>query len=321
MLNLDFQSPPLFRTDTEPTNIPGFDQKAVLYSVESFKSDFSALIQRLDVALAHNRYRDYKVYLVTVPELTIAPYLKGFGEPKRQQDGTYYFDTYGYFFATSPKVGSTITMEQARFVDRQIQGYNKHIKSIVSSRSNFHLVDIAGELNKLAYLRNNGKPTYVWPKGATEAIVSSLGNDFIPDTRLYETERLPWWKRWFSWSANGYRVKKGGLFSLDGLHPTAIAQGLFADEMMKVIRKAEKKTRIDSHSNDFAKHNDESEDGLSRLLWEKIVASDSLLQNPVPLYNEFTAGNENKILRNIAVRASKILSISAGAEVADDDTK
>lgn len=70
----------------------------------------------------------------------------------------------------------------------------------------------------MAYKRNNGQPTYDFPDYF----------DFIypmVNTKYYHTD------------SEG-RVRQGGLFTLDGVHPSAISQGLLAYEFLKVMNAA-----------------------------------------------------------------------------------
>jgi len=59
----------------------------------------------------------------------------------------------------------------------------------------------------------------------------------------------------------------GGVFSLDGVHPTAIGHGLIAHEFIQVFRKA-------------------GVDVPRELDWNAIAASDSLYSNPISLMPE-----------------------------------
>ena len=63
------------------------------------------------------------------------------------------------------------------------------------------------------------------------------------------------------------RLKQGGLFSLDGIHPTAIGHGLMAYEFLKVMNEA----GVVSDTN---------------LDWRTIFANDTLYTQPIALMQE-----------------------------------
>jgi hypothetical protein len=77
-------------------------------------------------------------------------------------------------------------------------------------------------------------------------------------------------------------MEQGGLFSLDGIHPTAIGQGLIAHEFLKVFRVARPDQRF------------------KEVDWKAIYESDALYQDPIRIMPS---------LRNSAEGAKMILSL------------
>jgi hypothetical protein len=90
------------------------------------------------------------------------------------------------------------------------------------------------------------------------------------DTRYYDVDRSG-------------RRKAGGLVSLDGVHPTAIGQGIIAHEFLKVMKEAS----VPGADPD-------------KLPWPAIVASDTLYQDPIPLMEEVY---EHEALAEVVVKA------------------
>ncbi len=119
--------------------------------------------------------------------------------------------------------GPALTMQDVQFIDRCIRQYNVDILAIVD-RSNqkhprrYHVVDISRALSDLAWKRNGGQPTYAFPD-AFQWLYPPV------NTKYYHAD------------ATG-RFVQGGIFSLDGVHPTAIGQGLLAHEFRKVMAAA-----------------------------------------------------------------------------------
>jgi hypothetical protein len=154
-------------------------------------------------------------------------------------------------------------MQDAVHIDDCIRSYNETIvkltdalnaKSGASKR--YFVVDISKSLREMAYKRNNGQPTYDFPDYF----------DFIypmVNTKYYHAD------------TDG-RVRQGGLFTLDGVHPSAIGHGLLAYEFLKVMNTAgvtdDKGKVVDGEFTD-----DE---------WNIIFGNDTLYTKPITLMQE-----------------------------------
>jgi|GEM_PF-523999 len=267
-----------------------------LSSLEQFEADYSHLLAELTDILDSPTHRaktpNWQVFIGTVPAVTVAPIAKGFGASTRIDDpfgvvegGATYFERYAYVILEEDEVmrGVTphLTREQAIEIDTRIAGFNAIIRRLVEEtntrldRPRLHIVDTAGALLRAAIKRNGGRPTYPFPEGLLQAFTSDEvlrrydaeratvqlpdGPALIPTTKYYRAE-------------NG-RVHEGGLFSLDGVHPSAIGQGILADEFAAVMR---------ANGVHFRK----------RLNWAGIVRSDSLSWKPLNLIEEIFQHSE-----------------------------
>ena len=113
----------------------------------------------------------------------------------------------------------------------------------------------------MAWKRNDGKPVYDYPQ--------ALDWLFPPiSTRYYHC------------SPDGDFIK-GGIFSLDGVHPTAIGHGIVAHEFLKTMKKAGVR---DPEGNEV------SPDLLD---WDAIIKSDTLYQKPIRLMQEIYQHNRS----------------------------
>ena len=85
-------------------------------------------------------------------------------------------------------------------------------------------------------------------------------------------------------------MKQGGIFSLDGVHPSAIGQGLLAHEFLKAMRAAG--LTVDLLNDDD---------------WRAIFDSDDLYNKPISLMPELYEHNEliEFLLRVISAFKSK----------------
>jgi hypothetical protein len=109
------------------------------------------------------------------------------------------------------------------------------------------VVDVSRALSDLAWKRNAGQPRYTFPE-AFEWLYPPV------NTKYYHAD------------ATG-RLVQGGIFSLDGVHPTAIGQGLLAHEFRKVMDGAGVKL-------------------AAPIDWTAIFASDELHRHPIRLMQE-----------------------------------
>jgi hypothetical protein len=228
-----------------------------LWHPEDFEAEYKELLNRVDTIMEKNKSRHWNVFIGTIPLVTIAPLAKGMGSPIHVPDRGIYYEHYTYFPFNEyfvHRAGRQLTAQQAIHIDNCIIAYNQTINALISQknqlhlnrsgRSPYHVVDICKALNNMAWKRNNGQPPYQFP---------DFFNHINPqvDTKYYHAD------------SEG-RFCEGGIFSLDGIHPTAIGQGIIAHEFMKVMQSA----------------------GISfsnSLNWKAIFESDELYNSPISL--------------------------------------
>jgi hypothetical protein len=165
----------------------------------------------------------------TVPHVTIAPITRGVGTKVRR--GSRYFPYYTRPWIKDEdfdaKNDPHITEQEARAVDSAIDQYNDYITEAVGDARNegraWYLLDVAGILDRLAARRfiedQLARPKW-WTKYELPAELAALSP--VPDSRFFES---------------GPRGRTGGgLFSLDGVHPTTIGYGILAQELINVMQ-------------------------------------------------------------------------------------
>lgn len=212
-----------------------------LWHPQDFQADYGEMLARVDKIMENNLEPNWKVFVGTVPLVTIAPIAKGFGETtsipvkrtvkgKKVETESIYYKYYTYFpfqesFAF--ETNTYLTMQDALYIDNCIREYNDFIFSETDRLNKKHgaeryfVVDTCKMLEDLAYKRNKGQPPYELP--------NELKFLYPPvNTKYYHADR------------EGV-LKQGGLFSLDGVHPTAIGQGIIAYEFLKAMEIAKVK--------------------------------------------------------------------------------
>ena len=172
------------------------------------------------------------VIWATVPHVTIPPLARGVGSKVRQ--GSRYFPFYtrpwisdGQF---DVQADPHITEQEARAIDSAVDQYNYCIAHVVRTArqegKDWYILDVAGMLDRLACRRYIDDPNARPPWWTKYELPPELMNfDPVPDSKFFRASR------------EGVR-ETGGLFSLDGVHPTTIAYGLVAQEFINIMQRA-----------------------------------------------------------------------------------
>lgn len=228
---------------------------------EHFAAELDLVVAQLrDVAARH-------VILLTVPHVTIAPVARGVGG--KVAPGSRYFRDY-----TRPWIADRdfdrrrdpyLTSDEARAIDSVIDQYNEaiagHVRRAREQGRDWRLLDLAGLLDRLATRRYLADPAVHLPEWWTPYVLPDelLALSPPPDTR-------------FMASGPSGRTA-GGLFSLDGVHPTTIAYGLMAQELIRVMRDA---GVVFFHPDGVTPRQDPVQ-----IDWRALLGRDSLLAHPL----------------------------------------
>ncbi|MEH2231336.1 MAG: hypothetical protein V7K71_17230 [Nostoc sp.] len=258
-LNNPSQDPKSFREVREQWN---------LWHPNDFEAEYRELLNRVDAIMQNNTNPNWNVFIGTVPLVTIAPLAKGVGStteidvPGEKNPSTYY-KYYTYFPFEEDTVRKTgtlyLTLQDALYIDDCIRTYNEIIKELVKSKNSrypqlrYHIVDLANALQQIAFKRNAGQVQYKFPEEFKFAYPQV-------NTKYYHADTTG-------------RLRQGGLFSLDGIHPSAIGQGLIAYEFLKKMK-------------DVGVVNN------TQLDWKSIFSSDQLYSQPITLMHEFYDNKE-----------------------------
>jgi hypothetical protein len=199
---------------------------------------FATVYQQLAALL--DSLHSHRVFLATVPHVTIAPLARGVGTRRedRVSDDPRYFKFYTYFWIPDgvfdPQRHPHLTGEQAKVIDTFIDSYNTTIHDVVAKRQQrgqaWFLVDLARALERLAFRRY--REIGIEPPGGRYEFpitwLQALRSAGLPELT---TEYI---------TAEQNRLQRGGIFSLDGIHPTTMGYGLIASEFIQVMREEAK---------------------------------------------------------------------------------
>lgn len=264
-----------------------------LWHPEDFRVEYQFMIDKVVSIMQNNPHNvDYKIFVGTIPLVTICPLIKSTEKhgrelikvvewpvdenipspmgskelPQPKDELVSYGKYYPYFlFEDNFDINlKHLNQQDVLHIDNCIRRYNRIIQEVIAEANvkiganRFYLVDIATQFSKMALKRNNYNPKYEYP---------DYFNTCYPkvDTRYYGTTR------------EGVK-KSGGLFSLDGVHPTAIGHGLLAYEFLKVMEKA---NVINSNP-------------ASLIDWHTLFKNDTLYSSPIKLLSEIYDNNNLK---------------------------
>ncbi|MEU4289147.1 hypothetical protein AB0E63_13090 [Kribbella sp. NPDC026596] len=196
-----------------------------VFRPSAFAADWELLVEKLRAIDAQH------VLIATVPAVTIAPVARG--THKKVTPQSRYFPYYTRPWVTDddfdPKRDPNITEDEARAIDSAIDAYNETIINSVAAARNdgldWYLFDMGSILDRLAtrrYIESPwAQPTW-WTPYELPPPLSAL--DPVPSTRFFRAGRQG--------------RTEGGLFSLDGVHPTTIGYGIVAQEVIKIMELA-----------------------------------------------------------------------------------
>lgn len=239
-----------------------------LWHPKAFAHDYALLLDKVVSAMKGNKSADWKVYVGTVPLVTIAPMLEGFGEARLVDDPRYplgqaekqfrYYQFYKYYGVNESTAirdeNTFMRFRDALFIDKVIIEYNKTIKDLVARKNSelrreaFVVVEMSDVLSDMAWKRNSGMPSYEYP-AELQWIYPPL------NTKFYRVD-------------SSGDVTDGGIFSLDGVHPTVIGQGVIAHEFLKA----------------FKKHG--SVANRAAIDWDRVIDEDSLRKDPIAVLHD-----------------------------------
>jgi hypothetical protein len=237
----------------------GKKNRFTVWDPEHFSTELDDLVGEM------NKVRARHVILATVPHVTIAPVARGVGG--KVTPGSRYFPYYTRPWISDedfdPQDDPCITEPEARAVDCAIDMYNAaicaHVAAARRAGRDWYVLDVCAMLDRLASRRYatdpSARPAW-WTPYPLPPELAALSP--VPDSRF------------FSSGPSGRHA--GGLFSLDGVHPTTIGYGLIAQEIINVMQLAGVTFRLgDGHT---------VRPGPVDVDFARLVRLDSLISSP-----------------------------------------
>jgi hypothetical protein len=231
-----------------------------VWQPDAFADEWAALAREIASIKARH------VIVATVPQVTIAPVARGWRG--KASPGSRYFPFYIRPWIDDEDFDvdrdKHLTGDDARTIDSAIDAYNETIiGSVRAARRrglDWYLLDLGALLDSLAtrrYVEDPAARPPWWKPYDVPPELAALTP--VPDTRFFR-------------SGPAGRTD-GGLFSLDGVHPTTIGYGIIAREVIRVMRDCAKVPF-------FAQDGSERAPATVDVDFGRVLASDTLISRP-----------------------------------------
>lgn len=281
---------------SEPSDLNAFttERKHSIYRPEHFEKEYRELAVRVSKIGAQ------RVFVPTIPYPTIPPVIRGVNS-EISSDHLGYFDYYTRFWIWDedfdPEKHPYLTKDEAIQIDFTVDEYNSIIRK-VAREFGWHVVPMAKNVASMARRRLGGELLRSYPDDFVAALKRNPDTEHLVDANneaLLSTDFI-------RVNKETGKLYKGGIFSLDGLHPTTIGYGLMANTYRETMRKA---------GVTFQKPID----------WDYIITEDSLVTKPPALLAELrmvlrylAMGNQERFLKVGKSLLSQVIDIVSGSE-------
>ena len=199
-----------------------------------------------------------RVFTATLPYVTIPPASRGINTGEPHEDG--YFDYYTRFWvwdqAFNPEIHPHFTRDQAKELDRVVDSYNETIREVAREKG-WVVVPLHDHINKLAQRRKPAGYQIEYPEGFVEAMRRNPKTAYLvqgKNSTMLNSDYI-------RLDDQTGKLISGGIFSLDGLHPTTIGYGLIANWF---------KEKMQEHGVRFEREID----------WDFVIENDTLVTDP-----------------------------------------
>ncbi|MEH1803613.1 MAG: hypothetical protein V7L02_29970 [Nostoc sp.] len=242
------------------------NDKYTVWLPSHFKAELDKIVEVVQ------RIKARHVIWATVPHVTIVPFARGISKDKNGQKvkpGSRYFPFYAPFWFTDetfdPQRHPHLTANQARAIDSVIDNYNESIVDAVrkgrEQGKDWYVFEAAGLLDRLAVRRfiedEQARPEW-WTEYILPRAIDAL--EPKPTSLLFKS--------------NLQGRQQGGLFSLDGIHPTTIGYGIITQEIIKIMKLA----GVKFYKSDGVTERTEA----IEIDFERLIQEDTLISQPPP---------------------------------------
>lgn len=206
------------------------NDKYTVWRPTHFKAELDLLVAEI------KQIRARHVIFATVPHITIAPFARGVGDKARNKSRYFPYYTLPWIHDKdfNPKKHPILTENEARAIDSAIDQYNEAIADVVKQArldgKDWYLFELCGLLDRLASRR------YIEDPDARPDWWEQVGGEYKLPPELEKISPSLTSRFFCAESVKGRT--DGGLFSLDGIHPTTVGYGIMAQEIINIMQLA-----------------------------------------------------------------------------------
>lgn len=267
----------VFSEEEELEKFPS-ERNYTIYRPEHFEIEFRKLAEKVSKIGAE------RIITQTIPYVTIPPVTRGVNLDDSSKKNIGYFEYYTRFWIWdsdfNPDIHPHLTKEEAITLDQHVDEYNTIIRE-VAEEYGWITVPLNRYVSGVARRRLGGKKRIPYPQEFREAMARNPMTEHLvsgSDMPKLSTDYI-------RIDEESGKVYKGGIFSLDGIHPTTIGYGLVAYIYKKTM---------EEHGIEFDKPLD----------WDHIISSDTLVTDP-----PYTLIELRNFLRFLSLERQEKLSI------------
>ena len=234
------------------------DRSCTVFRPEHFKSEMRSLYEQLAEMNIKN------VFVPTIPYVTIPPAIRGVNADKSSSTG--YFDYYTRFWIWdeefNPEKHPYLTRNDAIELDIVVDRYNATIHKL-ADEFDFCVVPVHKYVRAAARRRLGKENVSPFPPDFVRALKKNEKTRYL----VQDLENVRISTDYLRLDEKTGRIDRGGIFSLDGLHPSTIGYGLIANIY---------KMSMEKHGVSFEKPID----------WDFVIESEALITDPPPLMKD-----------------------------------
>lgn len=249
----------LIYSEKNDLNAPQGKRTCTVFRPEHFEEETRILYQKIEKLGAR------RVFVPTIPYLTIPPSIRGVNEDKTRPR-TGYFDYYSRFWIWdedfNPDKHPHLTKEDAIKLDQHVDQYNAIIIEL-ANEFGFHVVPVGRYVQAAARRRQGAENVRPFPDSFIQALKRNEKTSYLVD----ENDNTRISTDYIRLQNDSAKLDRGGIFSLDGLHPSTIGYGLIADIY---------KTFMEKEGVEFEHPLD----------WDFIIENETLVSDPPLLLND-----------------------------------
>ena len=240
-------------------NAPQWERTCTVFRPEHFEDETRILYQKI------SQIGVERVFVPTIPYVTIPPATRGVNYDK-SKPRVGYFDYYSRFWIWDedfdPDKHPHLTKEEAITLDQHVDQYNAIISEL-ADEFGFHVVPIGRYVQAAARRRVGAENVRPFPEELIKELKNNEHTSYLVDKN--GQPRLS--TDYLRLSDDSGKVDRGGIFSLDGLHPSTIGYGLIANIYKQFMEK---------EGVHFGKEID----------WKYIIENETLITDPPLLLND-----------------------------------